>query len=506
MGIDNNVESFIATALNNFGELELGKNNVEKAELYFKHSLKIRVDKGLELRASWSLYNLGRVSLLKNDIAEAENYFREAIEIRLANERKIEAARAQLELVKVYFALEKFDAAYSLLQSSVQQLSNKNNLELLAQAYALLQQYYQQTNNLEKALVMANLRVSTIRELTSKRSELAIVHHLKSIELDIKEMDNLALRKENELAQQRIESNQQQAAIIIGAIAVIFIIVLYFTRSLSRKNKKLNLTIETLNKTRKDLIESEKMSAMTTLVSGMAHQLNTPVGIIVTAHSVMRDKIDLLSHKLHEKTLSQSQLEEIIEEFTDSLDLSESNSSKTAKLIQQFKKISAEIEGSELHEFELNTFIHEKLTLICSQYPNVKTYQVVDDNIVVKHYANVLLKVFEQLVKNSAENYKECSKHSQEQGDNPLVITVTITAKSQQVSIEYCDNGSGIPEEIIDKIFDPFFTTKGMQTSLGLGLNIAYNSVIHLMQGKLSCHASEKGAKFLLEIPITVKE
>jgi signal transduction histidine kinase len=109
----------------------------------------------------------------------------------------------------------------------------------------------------------------------------------------------------------------------------------------------------------------------------------------------------------------------------------------------------------------------------------------------------VLFKVLEKLVKNTAEN--TASETSL------LTISISIKVNDDNISVTYQDNGSGIAENIRDKIFDPFFTTKGIQKSMGLGLNIAYNSVHHLMQGDLCCKPSSKGATFILQLPVTFK-
>ena len=82
---------------------------------------------------------------------------------------------------------------------------------------------------------------------------------------------------------------------------------------------------------------------------------------------------------------------------------------------------------------------------------------------------------------------------------------MAIKKNADRLNIVYRDNGHGISEETRKRIFEPFFTTKGMQGSMGLGLNIAYNSVVHLMQGKLTCVQSAHGAKFIIELPVTIQ-
>jgi tetratricopeptide (TPR) repeat protein len=97
---------YISTALNNFGELALGENNLVKAKLYFKESLDIRLSKGHELASSWPYHNLGKVHYQLAEYQQAEQYLLQAISIRNKYEIELEGIRSSLELVKVYFATD----------------------------------------------------------------------------------------------------------------------------------------------------------------------------------------------------------------------------------------------------------------------------------------------------------------------------------------------------------------------------------------------------------------
>jgi signal transduction histidine kinase len=270
-----------------------------------------------------------------------------------------------------------------------------------------------------------------------------------------------------------------------------------FIKSLSSKNKKLKSTIAMLDKTKLELIEAEKISAMATLVSGMAHQLNTPIGIIITANSVIQDKLLDIKDRLEKQTLKQSFLKKTLTEVEQTLNLTEISSQKTAGLIDQFKHISTELGDAEISQTRLKSFIDVKLKLISSQYKNIAYYEVIGDDIHIKNYLHVLFKVLEQLVKNSSESLTEI--------EQSLTLRVIVKKNANSLNIIYSDNGHGITEETRRRVFEPFFTTKGMQGSMGLGLNVAYNSVVHLMQGKLTCVQSAHGAKFIIELPFTIE-
>jgi signal transduction histidine kinase len=489
--------SYISTALNNFGELALGENNLEKAKLYFNESLAIRLSKDHELASSWPYHNLGKVHYQLAEYQQAEQYLSQAISIRNKYERELEGIRSSLELVKVYFATDQDNKAYPMLMQAIEKLKAKKNLQLLSKAYQSLRGYYLKQQDYVKAVTIGEDLLTAKVTLAKRQFDLSLTHYLTQIDMNIKEMDNQALRKENQLSQQKIESNQQITLIIVVMSSVILIIVLGFLRSLTDNNKKLKATIATLDETRGELIEAEKMSAITTLVSGMAHQLNNPIGIVLTANSAVHDKLEVLGEQVAKRNLNQHTFEKALLDMQKTLALSENNCQKAADLITQFRHISAELEGAEVSQFPLKLFLQNKLQLITSQYHNIAKYEVIGEELLIENYESVLFKVLEKLVKNTAENT--------EPETSLLTISIHIKVSDDSISLIYRDNGSGIADNIRDKIFDPFFTTKGMQKSMGLGLNIAYNSVHHLMQGALCCEPSKTGAKFILQLPLTFK-
>jgi len=489
--------TYISTALNNFGELALGENNIAQAEQYFKASLDIRIGQGYELASSWPYHNLGKVHYQLGQYQQAEQYLSKAIAIRNKYERELEEIRSSLELVKVYFATNQDEKAYSILMQAIDKIKYKNNLKLLSKAYESLKSYYLKQQNYQQALQAVEDLLASKVLLAQRQFDLSLTHYLTKIDMNIKEMDNQALRKENQLSQHQIESNQQLILIIVLMSTAIIIVVLGFLRSLTDSNKKLKSTIVTLDKTRVELIEAEKMSAITTLVSGMAHQLSNPIGIIITANSAVHDKLDALGEQVTKRNLNLHSFKNALLDMQKTITLSENNCQKAADLITQFRHISAELEGAKVSNFPLKLFLENKLQLITSQYQQIENFKIIGAELNVENYESVLFKVLEKLVQNTAENFASQSQL--------LNISINIKVNDDSISLIYQDNGSGIADNIRDKIFDPFFTTKGMQKSMGLGLNIAYNSVHHLMQGALYCEPSSKGAKFILQLPLTFK-
>ncbi|WP_284242942.1 tetratricopeptide repeat protein [Thalassotalea insulae] len=493
--VDN--QSYMATGLNNLGEIALAQEALKQAEEYFLQSLAIREKQNYTFNSSWSHYNLGQLYYKEKDYQKARFHLTKAIDIRKTSERHFIALMPKIALAKVHLAQQEHEKAFTLLNSVIETAERFNAYRLLAECYSLLRQYYEVQQQYQLAIAMTDKYIANQQKVVERKTSASLMHFLAELDLNAKEKENIALKKQSELATQQAKAKEQQLMLIVIAGTVIFVLVLWFLRYLAVKNRALKKVIKELNKTQQELIEADKMSALTTLVSGMAHQLNTPLGVIVTANSVMREKILNIEQQLDEKRLNLATFKQFMAEVTGVLSLSEANSDKAANLIQRFKMISAELEGAKLKEFELKLFISEKVKLIAQQYHQQLIVNITGTEVVVHNYPEVLFKVLEQLIQNTAEHTKLDT--------TPIYSTIDIRPQDHNVAITYQDNGEGIEEQIRERIFEPFFTTKGMQQSLGLGLNIAYNSVLHLMQGKLSCQASEQGAKFVIEIPKAIE-
>lgn len=497
-GLETDGQSYIATALNNLGEISLGQKNYQQAKSHFLASLVIRDAKGYLLNSSWPHYNLGKVFLALKQFPKSIYHLQKAIDIRIEFDMELESLKPQVALAEVYLQQRQFDQALPLINRIINKANQDKHYQLASDGYQLLKDFHESQQQWQLALKASNDFTDNKQALMEQRASIALMHYVAIADLNNKEIDNLALRKENELINQKAEAKHTQLMMMLSLGAFIIFIILFFMKQLSLRNKRLNATIDVLQKTQQELIEADKMSAMTTLVSGIAHQLNTPLSVVITANSIMREKLQIIEKQFQSKALTLNSFEQYIEEAKSVLSLSEKNSEKTAELVQRFKLISAELEGSQVSHFELKLFLLEKLRLIATQYQKSLTVEVTGQEVRVLNYPDVLFKVLEQLVKNSVDHKPE--------NMGTLSALIDIDKEDNRVNIVYTDNGQGISEKIRDRIFDPFFTTKGMQKSLGLGLNIAYNSVLHLMQGKLSCQSSISGARFVIEIPISIEQ
>jgi len=497
-GIEKNEPAYQATGLNNLGEISLARGQIDKALEQFNESLTIRSKHKFELNSSWSFNNLGKIYKIKKHYSKAINYFKKAITIREKFGHEIESLNSQLDLASVYQAQSKHQKSISLLTEISDKASEINHYQTFNLAQAHLKVSYKAIGDYDKALQSAEAELIAQKKIAQKKSGFSLQHVIATTELKTKQLEVLSLKKEKEIALEKQSTSQKQAYQLLIISIVVILGTLVFVINIRRKNTKLKQTFNELEKAQKELINSEKVSALTTLVSGMAHQLNTPLGVIVTANSIQQEKLRELESLIENKKLSISNMDNFIEQSKEAIVLSQNNIQKADKMIRQFKLISAELRGSVLDEFEVKSFIESKLKLFSSKSSTEIIFNVNGSEAIICNYPEVLFKVLKQLLINTIDHKSQTTPK--------VEIFITIKQEKDKTIIEYLDNGPGIEAPLISKIFDPFFTTKGMQSNLGLGLNIAYNSIIHLMKGSLVCLQSNSGANFIIKLPNKLPE
>ena len=265
---------------------------------------------------------------------------------------------------------------------------------------------------------------------------------------------------------------------------------------LVQQKEALQITLDRLNDTQAQLIQSEKLAALGGLVSGVAHEINTPVGISVTAASSLAEDTRQMAEKYKENKVSRAEFKDYLNTANQSAKLILANMERTATMVQSFKQVSVDQSTEQRRIFKLKEYTED---VIRSLYPRFK-----DKNISIKLeiYEKVELDsypgAFSQILTNLVLNSIVHGFDGAEQG------TITIVAKvvENELMLEYEDDGKGIEKENLAKVFNPFFTTN-KQAGTGLGLHIVYNIVSQKLNGSISCSSEkEKGVSFRMKIPI----
>jgi ligand-binding sensor domain-containing protein/signal transduction histidine kinase len=254
---------------------------------------------------------------------------------------------------------------------------------------------------------------------------------------------------------------------------------------------------EELVNTQKKLVETEKMAALGSLVVGMSHELNTPVGISLTAISTFKDKVISLKEIMNEGQLSKKHLVKFLAHAETSAHLALSNMEKTSKLVSYFKETSVDNSGEEVSNIGL-------AALLKSVIDSCKTTEKINDaafelhcseELTISTYRTALASVFTQLINNTMSHGFDSATIEQAK------IHIAVNIEGTNVIILYRDNGLGMDEEKIKHLFTPFYT-QNRGENIGLGMYVVYNQVTQLCQGSIECSSEPGiGSTFTIKLP-----
>ncbi len=247
------------------------------------------------------------------------------------------------------------------------------------------------------------------------------------------------------------------------------------------------------------LVEAEKMAGLGRLVAGVAHEINTPLGVAVTAASALGQRARQLQTAYADNTLSRSDFESFLQAVADTTSLLDTNLERAAELVQSFKQVSADQSSERRRVFDLQTYLPEVLTSLSPRLKSTPHTLTLDcpDPLVLDSYPGALFRVVTNLVINALVHGL---------ADHPAGhITVSACPHGpEQVRLRVNDDGRGLTEEEQARVFEPFFTTRRGQGGTGLGMHIVYNVVRNTLGGQVVVESTPGvGARVVLTLPRT---
>ncbi len=255
---------------------------------------------------------------------------------------------------------------------------------------------------------------------------------------------------------------------------------------LEEKNIELNNTNEDIKKMQLQLVDAEKMASLGSLVAGVSHEINTPIGIGLTSVSYFVEMTTSIKERYKNDLMTQEAFEDFLSTSEELSSLIYKNLKKAAVLIKSFKTVAVDQSSEEKREFYFKEYIDEILNSIhpFTKKTNILIELSCDEKLKVNSYPGPFSQVITNLIMNSII-------HGFDENEKGLVI-IDIKEKNKQIHIVFKDNGKGIKKENIEKIFDPFFTTNRENGGSGLGLNIIYNIITKTLNGSITCKSIEK--------------
>lgn len=266
-------------------------------------------------------------------------------------------------------------------------------------------------------------------------------------------------------------------------------------RLLAQQNNKLNQTIDNLKKTQEELVQREKMAALGGLVAGIAHEINTPLGICVTGVSHIMEEYKYIKQALEKQTLSEEELMNFFEDLELGLKILETNTTRGAQLVKSFKQVAVDQSSNEIRQINLAEYIDEVLLSLKPKLKRVAHEVIVDcaTDIVLEINAGALSQILSNLIMNSLIHGFE--------GIEKGRIQIKVQDKGNVVNFHYADDGKGVPPEQLATLFEPFFTTKRGEGGSGLGTHLVYN-LVQSIKGKIKVKSEiNKGLAYLIVLP-----
>ncbi len=262
---------------------------------------------------------------------------------------------------------------------------------------------------------------------------------------------------------------------------------------LEDSNEELQTMVYNLKTTQDKLIESEKMASLGSLVAGVAHEINTPIGIGLTGITHFIEESSKLNNAYKNEEMTEEKFNKFLENTDELSQLIKKNLERTAQLVKSFKQVAVDQTSDIKREVNLKEYISEVLFSLnnITKKTNIDISIVSNEDIVIETYPGSISQIITNLIINSIRHgFKEKEKG---------IINIEITYENEKIRLIYTDSGRGIKKENLNKIFDPFFTTNREEGGTGLGLNIIYNIITTTLQGTIECNSEEnKGVEFII--------
>ncbi len=268
---------------------------------------------------------------------------------------------------------------------------------------------------------------------------------------------------------------------------------------LKQSKRLIERDLEMLKKMQQELVEKEKMAALGALVAGVAHEVNTPIGVAVTSITTCDKEIGNLKKLYEADDLSQADMEAFFETAVESMNITRNSLEQASRLISSFKKISVDQNIDDRRQIDVFEYIQDIVRTFRNQLKktNIEVDLDCPQAMIIKTYPGSLSQIFNNLMSNVISHAYEAD----EQG----TIAIKLYRDEKYLHILFADKGKGMDDKLKVKIFQPFVTTARNKGGSGLGLNIVYNLVKQRFNGDIHVESEPgKGSRFHISLALEV--
>jgi signal transduction histidine kinase len=289
------------------------------------------------------------------------------------------------------------------------------------------------------------------------------------------------------------------------AITMVVILATFLSAYINRQINQLFDELETMNASLEQtvsersaaLVESEKLAALGSMVGGISHEINTPIGNTITGVSLLRNEIRGLKKAMEDGQLTRSAMGSFIDLSAEAVDSAERNLEVARNLVANFKKIAADL----YYDSPVKQNIREEIDIILGtmqnslkKRPELKFDIRGDEELNLPLYPGVLWHILTNLINNSLI-------HGIPVGAG--TISIGFSLEGSRLILHYSDEGTGMDAETLKHHYEPFFTTRRGQGGTGLGMNIVYNILLKIGATISAESRPGEGVKYRISFPPT---
>jgi len=330
---------------------------------------------------------------------------------------------------------------------------------------------------LEKALNnMIDKITTSMSELESLNKDLEskVVERTKSLNETVKQLDS----EQQALTREAAIRMEKEKALLKGRV-------------------ELERSLEDLKQAQAQLIESEKMASLGELVAGVAHEINTPVGLSLTGVSHFQYMLEKLEKRYTEDDLEEDQFEKFLADANEIAQSVHVSLDRAANLVKSFKQVAVDQSHEVVRWFNVDEYINEVMLSLGSKikHSRVNIEIKCDKSIEIRSYPGSLSQIVTNFINNSLTHAYTKNQEG--------TIKLVFEQRADHLFFEYSDDGTGQEKEVVSKMFNPFFTTNRENGGSGLGLNIVYNLITQKMKGTIQVVSNpDSGTTFTTIIPV----
>ena len=415
-------------------------------------------------------------------------------------------------------AYERQEVEYQALQTRQKALESvidekeKSIIDNQKKLSELVDQIQNVESQYSTALAQVELKEQELKaaEKTQQDYELSVAQQievLNALNAEVEANKTLLANQEDQLNEAQTEVKYQSELIdkqrdIIYVVLVVVVVALgaaVLITHLFLKNKRikeqLETAIDTLTKAKEQLVEAEKMASLGSLVTGVAHEINTPIGISLTAISTLGADSRAFKQLIENGQLKKSEAIKFADKLDELDSLIVGNLQRCHRLVESFKQVSADQIVEQSRQIKLNDYCESIMNTMSAYLKQHQVkWKITGDNPEHNVDPGLLSQVINNLCTNAVNHAFEDQRDKQ--------ISIAIDVSDSVSLVRFKDNGIGMESDVVQRIFDPFYTTKRNEGGTGLGLNIVYTIVTTKLNGQIKVNSElGKGTEFVISIP-----